>query len=232
MAEPTALALSRETLDVYIVRTSIERALRSRLARFRGTVLDVGAGNQPYKQLLLRAPSEAERYVALDLASSAYEPPDVAWDGVTMPFETESVDCALATELFEHCPEPELVMREILRVLRPGGFLFFSVPFLWPLHDVPADEYRYTPFSLRRHLAGCGFVDIELDALGGWDASLAQMLGLWARRRPMSRRKRRFVSAVALPVVRGLLALDRPPADFAEGVMLTGLAGTATKPSP
>jgi len=224
-------ALSAETLDVSIVRASIERSLRSRLERFRGTVLDVGAGNQPYRQLLLDPPSKAAKYVALDLAASVYSSPDLVWDGVTMPLESESVACALATELFEHCPDPELVMREIFRVLEPGGFLFFSVPFLWPLHDVPADEYRYTPFSLRRHLTGSGFVDVELDALGGWDASLAQMLALWARRRPMSTRTRRLLSAAALPVIRGLLARDRPPTEFADGAMLTGLAGTASKPS-
>jgi 2-polyprenyl-3-methyl-5-hydroxy-6-metoxy-1,4-benzoquinol methylase len=224
-------ALSGETLDIYIVRSAIERALRWRLQDFHGTVLDIGAGHGPYKELLLRSPSSVEKYIGLDLISNEYPQPDLEWDGQTIPLDTSSIDCALATEVFEHCPEPELVMREALRVLKPGGFLFFSVPFLWPLHDVPGDEYRYTPFALRRHLAHCGFSDVELEALGGWDASLGQMLGLWVRRRPMTSRKRRVLSQIALPIVRSLLARDQPPQEFGESTMFTGLVGIATKPA-
>lgn len=224
------LTLSAETLDLFISRTAIERALRSRLHEFHGTVLDVGAGYAPYKPLLVGPPSKVERYIGLDFPSNEYQPPDLAWDGQAIPLETGSVDCALATEVFEHCPDPELVMRETLRVLAPGGFFFFTVPFLWPLHDAPNDEYRYTPFSLRRHLTQSGFSDVQVDALGGWDASLAQMLGLWVRRRPMSPRRRRLLSGLAVPLVRSLIARDRPPTEFGTSVMITGLAGTATKP--
>ena len=121
-------------------------------------------------------------------------------------------------------------MRESLRVLKPGGLLFFTVPFLWPLHDVPHDEYRYTPFALERHLRNSGFVQIKLKALGGWDASLAQMIGLWVVRRPMSSRKRSILSRLALPIVRYLARHDRLPQEFDESLMITGLSGTAIKP--
>jgi SAM-dependent methyltransferase len=122
-------------------------------------------------------------------------------------------------------------MREALRVLRPGGLLFFTVPFLWPLHEVPHDEYRYTPFALERHLRNAGFEQIKLRALGGWDASLAQMIGHWALRRPMSPRKRAILSRLALPIVRFLAGRDQPPREFGESSMITGISGTAIKPT-
>ena len=122
-------------------------------------------------------------------------------------------------------------MRETLRVLRPGGLLFFTVPFLWPLHDVPFDEYRYTPFALERHLQRAGFANVTLRALGGWDASVAQMIGLWVRRRPMSAVRRAILSTCAVPIVRYLLAVDRPSPQFGESTMITGIAGTARKPA-
>ena len=53
---------------------------------------------------------------------------------------------------------------------------------LWPLHDVPYDECRYTPFAIKRHLRNAGFEQFRLKPLGGWDASLAQMIGLWILR--------------------------------------------------
>ena len=97
---------------------------------------------------MLSAPSRVEKYIGLDLKDNIYQKPDVEWDGRTIPLADNSIDCALAMEVLEHCPEPEVVLREALRVLKPGSSLFLTVPFVWPLHDVPHDEYRYTPFAL------------------------------------------------------------------------------------
>lgn len=220
-----------QSLDRYGVRSSILRHLNEVLHRFSGKLLDVGCGYMPYKPLVTAAPSQVKEYVGLDLASNAYQKPDLEWDGRRIPIESCEIDCAMATELFEHCPDPELVMREVARVLKPGGVLFLTVPFLWPLHCVPHDEYRYTPFSLARHLQGAGFTQIQLRPLGGWDASLAQIIGLWVRRRPMSERKRAVLSRLATPVVRFLLSRDKADHEFGESCMITGLSGTAVKAS-
>jgi len=153
------------------------------------------------------------------------------------------IEDLIATEVFEHCPDPEIVMKEIWRVLKPGGILFFTVPFLWNLHETPHDEYRYTPFALKRHLIQSGFTEIEIQAMGGWDAALAQMLGLWVRRRFRGSGKkqkllREILSRLFLPIIRFLYERDgfagsrrehRPPKEFREGMMITGLKGTARK---
>ena len=103
----------------------------------------------PYKDYLL-ARTDIKKYTVLYIENAlVYESqitPDVYWDGVKMPFEDSTFDSCMATEVLEHCPNTEILLKEVSRVLKPEGTLFFTVPFLWNLHEVPNDEYRYTPF--------------------------------------------------------------------------------------
>ena len=222
-----------QQLDLFIIRKSILKALNVHLSKFRGTLLDVGCGHMPYRSLLTSTQSHVNQYIGLDLKDNPIHNnyPDIIWQEGEIPLADHSIDCAITTEVLEHCPNPEEVMKEINRVLKPGGLLFFTVPFLWPLHEVPHDHYRYTPFSLRRHLIGSGFASIKIEALGGWDASLAQMLGLWVRRRPMGKWSRKILSVIALPVIHFLIQIEKvTQTHFDEGSMITGLSGICIKP--
>ena len=228
----TDIQLTINTLDRYFIRSSIFKALQSSLPSFTGHLLDVGCGKMPYRDFILKN-SDVENYTGLDIETAlVYEEsvtPDFYWDGIKMPFEDESYHCAMATEVLEHCPEPEIVLKEIHRVLKPSGILFFTVPFLWNLHEVPHDEYRYTPFSLERHLKNSGFTTVTINASGGWHASMAQMLGLWVRRAPMSNSKRKYLSHLLKPVIKKLIAKDRGVKTFKNRQMITGLWGVAIK---
>jgi len=221
--------------DRYLIRKSIFDALNRFLGLFHGSMLDIGCGAMPYREYIL-SNSAVRNYVGLDIESAAvYDEkvrPDYSWDGKRMPFAASSFDCAIGTEVLEHCPEPEIVLKETWRVLKPGGVFFFTVPFLWNLHEVPHDHYRYTPFSLERHLKNSGFGKVEIHATGGWHASMAQMLGLYVKRAPIPAMVRRLLFFVVCPVYRILLLLiAKEKKDFTEGIMTTGLYGTAFKNS-
>lgn len=225
--------LSIESLDIYYIRQAILQALQKSLVNLKGDLLDIGCGKMPYKNYILEH-SNVSNYIGLDIetAKTYHETikPDFTWDGSTMPFENDSFNCVIATEVLEHCPLPEVVLMEVYRVLKPGGVLFLTVPFLWNLHEVPFDEYRYTPFSMERHLKNSGFIDISLKATGGWHASMAQMLGLWVRRSPMSKKKRQLLSKVVKPIISYLIKLDKSEqVVFKEGQMITGLYGLVKK---
>ena len=221
---------SPDRLFDYRLRRDIRDALTEQLPNFGGTLLDVGCGRMPYQSLLTSSPSRVERYVGLDIEGSLHGPNGLVFDGRTIPLENQSVDTALATEVLEHCPAPALLLAEIRRVLKPGGLFFFTVPFFWPLHEVPHDFYRYTPYAMRMLLEQAGFSEVELRAHAGWDASLAQMLGLWLRFRSMRPWKRRLLSRLCQPLVIALNHLDERPSDPDEATMLTGLSGTARNP--
>ena len=220
-------------LDRFYVRTSILNALKINLPKFENNLLDIGCGKMPYKEYILEN-SNVKRYIGLDIESALkYDSiikPDYTWNGISMPFENNSFECAFGTEVLEHCPDPEIILKETYRVLKREGLFFFTVPFLWNLHEVPHDEYRYTPFSLKRHLENSGFKDIEIEALGGWHASMAQMLGLWVRRSPMNSKMKGILSLMLKPVIHFLIKKDKNiKVNFIEGQMITGLYGTAKK---
>jgi ubiquinone/menaquinone biosynthesis C-methylase UbiE len=222
-----------ENLDRYYVRASIKKAMESKLSLLTGSLLDIGCGKMPYKEFILKN-SPVEKYTGLDIENAKiYDTnvkPDFTWDGIKMPFENNSFHTTFATEVLEHCPDPKIILNEVYRVMRNEGCFFFTVPFLWPLHEVPNDEYRYTPFALERLLQDSGFRSIEIKATGGWHASMAQMLGLWVRRAPMSEKKRSMLSKILKPVIKKLIHSDKYSSiDFKEGQMITGLYGIAYK---
>lgn len=222
------------TLDSFGNRRLILAALQRELALFSGLVLDVGCGEKPYRSLLLAAPSQASAYVGVDLPGNPYSTPDLEWDGVTLPKPDASIDAVLLTEVLEHCAEPVAVLKEVCRVLRPGGFLFITVPFIWPMHAIPHDEYRFTPFALERLLREAGFVSPRIAATGGRDAVLALTLGLWAGRMPTASRWGRVIKQsfciLLWPLVWLLLRLDRRPERFDESTLVVGLSAATVKP--
>jgi len=230
--------MSVTTMDTYWIRKSILRGLQEYLKDCSGVLLDVGCGEMPYKSLILRQP-EITRYLGLDIENPTYQAklkPDIIWDGTRIPLTDESVDCAVATEVFEHIPNLVSTLQEIFRVLKPGGRIFFTVPFLWPLHDMPQDEYRYTPFSLKRVIQQSGYSNIDIKAHGDWDASLAQMIGLWVTRSPMESNKRTEYMQLLYPFYQQLVANAETSTPLtyekmsSESTMITGLYGTAAKP--
>lgn len=218
-------------LDLAVIRRAIRDAVRDVAPQLFGTILDIGCGYKPYESLYLAPPSRATGYIGMDLADNVYlgAGVDRTWDGSTIPLGNESVECAVATEFLEHCSNPEVVLGEIYRVLKPGGLLFLTVPFLYPLHEVPHDMYRYTPFSIREKLSAAGFGDLRISALGGMDAAMAIMIGLWVRQQK-SRQFQRFMWRLAVPVVRYLYRIDRKPEVFSHMTMITGLAVVGRKP--
>lgn len=223
--------LSKETLESHIIRSEIFKAVSEACSSFYGRVLDSGCGSMPYKQFIL-SNSKVTDYVGLDIASGLnYEDvkPDVLWDGSVMPFEDESFDVVISTEVLEHVPNPDSYLREVKRVLKPGGMFFFTVPFLMSLHEVPNDYYRYTPYALEMIFKRNGFSTITIKPMGGYNAAMAQMLGLWVNMYLWGKKKK-IMRVIAKPIINFLYKKDSAPLNFKKSTMIVGLSGIVIKP--
>ncbi|MCB9653673.1 MAG: class I SAM-dependent methyltransferase [Deltaproteobacteria bacterium] len=162
------------------------------LARCSGRVLDIGCGLQPYRPMLGPGVSE---YVGLD-REGALTNPTVVGDAYPLPFEDATFDVVLATQVFEHVPEPEQAVSEAARVLRAGGRLIFTVPGVWPTHEAPHDHWRYTRHGLLALLDRHGLELVEQREQGGLWATVGQMINLELQRHALLRQMVPIVNLV------------------------------------
>jgi len=106
------------------------------------------------------AGSRVVGYVNIDLF--ALPGVDVVANAEQLPFRCSTFQRVECDAVLEHVEGPDRVMREIERVLAPGGFAHIVAPFCHPFHEYPRDFRRFTPDGLKQ-LAG------SLEVVGqGW----------------------------------------------------------------
>jgi SAM-dependent methyltransferase len=157
--------LMRSIMDMQVA--SVLRHLEPWLKERSGTLLEVGCGAQPYRHLVPTACS----YTGLDWEQAEahfdYNLPDtVYYDGERFPFADASFDNLFHTEVLEHIYHAGQFLAECRRVLKPGGTMFFTVPFQARYHYIPHDFFRYTPAALERMLTEAGLRNIEIRPRG------------------------------------------------------------------
>jgi SAM-dependent methyltransferase len=121
-----------------------------------GTVVDIGCGDRWLESHV----GAHGHYIGLDsIVTGALlygGRPDIFGDAASLPFADGSIDCVVLLEVLEHLEHPRRALEEIARVLKPGGRLLLSMPFLYPIHDAPHDFQRYTTHGLAREISAVG----------------------------------------------------------------------------
>jgi SAM-dependent methyltransferase len=165
----------------WLLQRHLHRDVRAALAASApGRLLDLGCGERPYADDV----PAGVRAIAVDVPGQSARV-DVAAVASALPFGETTFETVLCTQVLEHVPDPERLVAEAARVLRPGGRLVLSAPQAWFLHEAPHDYFRFTRFGLAALCRRAGLEPIEIHAEGGFFAmagiSLAAHLGSYVR---------------------------------------------------
>jgi ubiquinone/menaquinone biosynthesis C-methylase UbiE len=133
-----------------------DRLLRRLLASaMRGRVLDVGCGRGELKRFLPAGTS----YVGME--TEADSGADVVGDAHQLPFADASFDSVMCTSVLEHVQDERRAVKEMYRVLKPGGRVLITIPFMLHYHKDPEDYRRLTHAGLAALLKETGFSDVS-----------------------------------------------------------------------
>ena len=129
-------------------------------------VMDAGAGECVYKRLFSHC-----NYKAIDLAvgENRWDYTNLHYVGALhkMPIKDGIFDAVLCTQVLEHLEWPRESVKDMYRVLKPGGKLYMTVPMTHPQHQPPYDFFRYTSYGLESICRHAGFQDIKITPFGG-----------------------------------------------------------------
>ena len=141
-------------------------------------VLDAGAGECPHAALFGHT-----RYIKIDrgIGDKAwdYSRIDVQADICDLPFPDSIFDAVINIQVLEHIREPGQCVREMARVLKPGGHLVLTTVQDWEIHQHPNDFFRYTRYGLEYLFLKAG-LESRVEPLGGlfWNISFRLMATL------------------------------------------------------
>lgn len=144
-----------------------DRFLEKYSPHFRGALYDLGCGEKSHESFFLR---HADRYIGVDWAGTLHSlKADVIADlNKPLPIENNAADSVVSLSVLEHLCEPQTMLNEAWRILKPGGAIVLQVPWQWWIHEAPYDYYRYTPYGLRYMLEKAGFQEIVIEPQCGF----------------------------------------------------------------
>lgn len=151
---------SRINLDESVARFAENLAAGSQ-------VLDAGSATAPYRNHFSHC-----RFVTCDISGNV----NIKADLSDLPLDDNSFDAVLNTQVIEHVVDPMAVLKELARVLRPGGQLMLTAPFFYEPHLLPNDYYRFSNHGLDYLINEAGLDVEESYWLEGYTGTISYFL--------------------------------------------------------
>lgn len=145
-------------------------------------LLDVGCGSKPYAPLFKKI---NVTYESIDFKEysrhPSFELPDFYFnknykkDFKLSQFKNNSYDIITAFQVLEHHEKCEVFFSEANRILKKGGYLMVSFPFIWELHEEPNDFQRLTHYKIEKLCIKNNFKILESIKRGSLLSTLSQL---------------------------------------------------------
>jgi len=187
-------------LDHWLWYSVRRRLLDEGLEELRGhmhdCVLEIGNGRAGRRGQFRPPIEEAKAWIYLDLGNEGQ--PHIQADIEYLPFKNALFDTVVCLEVLEYVSRPKRALTEIHGVLKPGGKLILSTPFLHRA-DTEHDYWRFTEHGLRYMLEEAGFNVVWFRAQGSAFAVAANIFKYAIYIQPAGWR-RRFLGGVFVPL--------------------------------
>lgn len=190
-------SLRREYLDDVLKKFEHEFA--------RGLILDIGGKRTGTRGMWRPSQENVDRwrYVNLDPAAT----PDYLVSAEDTGLPEHGFDTFIMCELLEHVLDPETVINEAYRILKPGGYGLVTMPFLNQVHPDPEDYQRWTSRKLYLALERAGFETLWIEPMGSIWAVVHDLIRAAAHRlHEQQNRHQMFCSRILL----SLMSASRP----------------------
>lgn len=134
---------------------------------YKGTLYDLGCGESPYKEFFLQY---ADEYIGVDWEKGHHATKEniVADLNKQLPMDSEVADSIISISVMEHLYQPQNMLDEAFRILKPNGSIVLQVPWQWWVHEAPHDYFRYTPYGLKHMFEKAGFEEINVEPQCGF----------------------------------------------------------------
>ena len=183
-----------------------------------GLALDLGGGAGKLHQPLRRL---GYRYVNLDIQRFQNGEPSVVGSAQALPFRDTSFDVVVCKEALTAFLQPWIAVKEVHRVLKPGGLFIVSAGFMWP--DGAGDFYRFTRFGLR-HLVS-DFEIVSMDSPLSIFSMLGSLLSAGLARLRLSFAEQ-MLRRLCYWLDRGLMRIQKRPSAFAASYRIVARKNT------
>jgi len=153
--------------------TAYRRTIKKLLRKYdrEHIVLNMGSGPTYFN----------ERRDLINVDFHPYEEVDIVADITDLPVADGTIDFIINIAVLEHVEQVHMAVREMFRILKPGGEVLCYVPFIVPFHGAPQDFHRWTMLGMEKLFAnyeiletgiGCGPTSGLLWIFQEWTAIL------------------------------------------------------------
>ncbi len=149
-------------------------------------ILDAGAGELKFKKYCTHLEYVSQDFAQYDGKGDSSGLQTQTWDNskldivsdiTAIPVDDDSFDAVMCNEVIEHVPDPVKALKELNRVLRPGGYLVVTAPFASLTHFAPYHfSTGFNRYFYKEHLEALGYEILDLHANGNYFEYMAQEL--------------------------------------------------------